>query len=86
MQRCWHPESCHGWRLHLEHIARQVQRLPGLNDVEVPPTSTTAVIASKIGLTAEGNAVLIGFDADAKHSGRRHAQPNDILTFECRRL
>ncbi|MCV7341466.1 hypothetical protein MHAE_19311 [Mycobacterium haemophilum DSM 44634] len=61
--------------------ARRLQQLLGLGDMEVSPADTAAVIARELGLAAEGNAALIGFDGDAEHTGNRHARPADVLAL-----
>lgn len=61
--------------------ARRVQQLLGLVDAEVSPADIAAVIARDLGLAADGNAALIGFDASTEHAAGRHARPADVLAL-----
>ncbi len=59
--------------------ARRVQQLLGLIDAE---PSDVEVIARELGLAADGNAALIGFDtADTGDTGARRARLADVLAL-----
>lgn len=62
--------------------ARRVQQLLGLTDGDPMDVATVAVVARELGIVADGNAALIGWDTrDATDTGARHERLADVLAL-----